>query len=174
MKANPDMDFYVVLLFGRRNYQDPGGEYDRLAGPVFGPYRSASVELATTLSVTPGQDGLAVISSTGLVHTPEMSYAALLEAEEAVPPDERTVPAAACALCGQGDFPGRTRTAGVTLRRPDGTAHVLGDGCFYDGRWWNSVLVVPARVFESSPSWEAKHEPFDADKAAPPARVRRT
>ena len=51
--------------------------------------------------------------------------------------------------------------------------NVLGDMVYYDGIWYGDWSVFPASTFRAEPALKARHQVFDAQKAAIPDHLKR-
>ena len=51
--------------------------------------------------------------------------------------------------------------------------HVIKDMVYYDGMWYGDWSVFPASTFRAEPALKARHQSFDAKKAAVPDHLKR-
>ncbi len=149
--------YYLLLMYGRRDYDAPPNCYDKVGGCVLGPFVSVAAEFATLVTVTPYQTSYALIASSGRClsreHFEELPHPQLtidLLRDEAVP------------------FHRTDWVRSLTMTTPRGEVLRLNDSVYYDGFWWGGFTLITAATFESADGWREHHEQFDPAKASPP------
>lgn len=149
--------YYLLLMYGRRDYDAPADRYDQTGGCVLGPFVSVAAEFVTRITVTPCQTTYALLASSGRCFSREHV--------EALPYPELTID-----LIRDDSVPfHRTNEIRrLTLTTPGGDVYQLGDSVYYDGLWWGGFTLITAATFESADGWREHHEQFDPAKATPP------
>jgi len=149
--------YYLLLMYGRRDYDAPPDCYDQTGGCVLGPFVSVAAEFATLITVTPCQTSYSLFASSGRCFSREQF--------ETLPYPELTIN-----LLRDESVPfHRTNwIRKLTLTAPSGEVFQLGDSVYYDGLHWGGFTLITAATFESADGWREHHEQFDPAKASPP------
>lgn len=149
--------YYLLLMYGRRDYDAPPDCYDQTGGCVLGPFVSVAAEFVTLITVTPSQTSYSLFASSGRCFSREQL--------ETLPHPELTID-----LLRDKALPfHRTNwIRSLTLTAPTGEVFRLSDSVYYDGLWWGGFTLITAATFESADGWREHHEPFDRAKATQP------